>query len=305
MFDTPMREIVPFIYKKGGKVSIINKSTVKKKKMKQKQKQKQTQIVNIYNTKPVQRKRTYKKEDQQQRMPVYYTQPQYTQYLPAPTITMPTRLPTMTPETKLPTTTGLSTGLKTTRETGTSPEFDAAYNDYMNDKQIYEREQEEIKRKNKDYVDFLSNGDNYQDEALPNFNYGREERLPPPPPPRPPQQEVRDPSEFNEYPEEEIKEENKQDVAPSLNSDLLPSLTNDLLDIDAIKRASKNHTTRKLSLKKAQDTIMSMDLGIQLSDLKRLNATEINWYVDYLNSRIKDANRGEGQKAKGRPRKPK
>ena len=101
MFDTPMREIVPF-YKKGGKVSIVNRSTVKKKKMKQKQKQ--TQIVNIYNTKPTPRKRAYKKvekkEEQQQRMPVYYTQPSYTQYLPAPTITMPTKLPTMTPETK-------------------------------------------------------------------------------------------------------------------------------------------------------------------------------------------------------------
>ena len=129
MFDTPMREIIPF-YKKGGRVSIINKSVVKKKKMKQKQKQ--TQIVNIYNTKPAQRKRVYKKtvdkkDDQQQRMPVYYTQPQYTQYLPAPTITMPTRLPqaferssvlpTMTADTKLPTSTGLSTGLKSTQET--------------------------------------------------------------------------------------------------------------------------------------------------------------------------------------------
>ena len=58
MFDTPMREIDPF-YKKGGKVSIINKSIVKKKKMKQKQTQKQ--IVNIYNTKPTPRKRAYKK----------------------------------------------------------------------------------------------------------------------------------------------------------------------------------------------------------------------------------------------------
>ena len=196
---TPMREIVPF-YKKGGRVSIINKSTVKKKKMKQKQKQ--TQIVNIYNTKPVQRKRTYKKEDQQQRMPVYYTQPSYTQYLPAPTITMPTKLPTMTPETKLPTTTGQTTGLKTTRETGTSPEFDAAFNDYMNDKQIYEQKQKEIQRKNKELVDFLSNGDNYQDEELFNFNYGRE-KLPPPNPIKPPQQEFKDPSEFDEYPDEE------------------------------------------------------------------------------------------------------
>ena len=49
MFDTPMREIIPF-FKKGGKVQIINKSVIKKKKMKQKQTQKQ--IVNIYNTKP-------------------------------------------------------------------------------------------------------------------------------------------------------------------------------------------------------------------------------------------------------------
>ena len=227
---TPIREIVPFIYKKGGKVSIINKSTVKKKKMKQKQTQKQ--IVNIYNTKPTARKRVYKKvekkKEEPQRMPVYYTQPSYTQYLPAPTITMPTRLPqalerssvlpTMTPETKLPTPLGQTTGLKTSKETGTDPEFDADFNDYMNEKQIYEQEQEEIKRKNKELVDFLINGNNYQDEELPNFNFGRE-RLPPPPPPKPPQQEFKDPSEFSEYPEEDddYQEPSSQ---PSLISDV-------------------------------------------------------------------------------------
>ncbi len=73
-----MKDIIPF-FKKGGKVQIINKSVIKKKKMKQKQTQKQ--IVNIYNTKPVARKRVYKKTDdkkeQSQRMPVYYTQPNY------------------------------------------------------------------------------------------------------------------------------------------------------------------------------------------------------------------------------------
>ncbi len=53
------------------------------------------------------------------------------------TITMPTKLPTMTSDTKLPTLTGLSTGLKSTQATGTSPRFDAEFNDYMNDKQIY------------------------------------------------------------------------------------------------------------------------------------------------------------------------
>ena len=105
MFDRPMKDIIPY-FKKGGKVQIINKSVIKKKKMKQKQTQKQ--IVNIYNTKPAQRKRVYKKtddkkNDQQQRMPVYYTQPNYSQYLPAPTITMPSRLPTMTADTKLST----------------------------------------------------------------------------------------------------------------------------------------------------------------------------------------------------------
>ena len=147
MFDRPMKDIIPF-FKKGGKVQIINKSVIKKKKMKQKQTQKQ--IVNIYNTKPAQRKRVYKKrpddkKEQPQRMSVYYTQPQYSQYLPAPTITMPTKLPTMTADTKLPTSTGLSTGLKSTQETGTNPDFDAEFNNYMNDKQIYE---DETQRKN-------------------------------------------------------------------------------------------------------------------------------------------------------------
>ncbi len=48
MFDSPMKDIIPF-FKKGGKVQIINKSVIKKK---MKQKQTQKQIVNIYNTKP-------------------------------------------------------------------------------------------------------------------------------------------------------------------------------------------------------------------------------------------------------------
>jgi hypothetical protein len=124
-----------------------------------------------YDTKPAQRKKVYKKKDdkkeQPQRMPVYYTQPQYSQNLPAPTITMPTKLPTMTADTKLPTLTGLSTGLKSSQETGTSPRFDAEFNDYMNNKQIYEDNREKMKRNHKEIVNFLSNGNNYQDEALP------------------------------------------------------------------------------------------------------------------------------------------
>ena len=72
--------------------------------------------------------------------------------------------------------------------------------------------------KNKELVDFLINGNNYQDEELPNFNFGRE-RLPPPPPPKPPQQEFKDPSEFSEYPEEDddYQEPSSQ---PSLISDV-------------------------------------------------------------------------------------
>ena len=225
-----MREIIPF-YKKGGRVSIINKSVIKKKKMKQKQTQKQ--IVNIYNTKPAQRKRVYKKMhddkkdvQQPQRMPVYYTQPQYNQYLPAPTITMPTKLPTMTADTKLPTSTGLTTGLKSTQETGTSPAFDAEFNDYMNDKQIYEDEREKMKRKQKEIIDFFRTTP-YKDEPLPsilensnilpNFNYGLE-RLPPPNPIKPPIQEVKDPSIFSEYDDEEYNEPPEE--APSLVSDV-------------------------------------------------------------------------------------
>jgi len=233
MFDTPMREIIPF-FKKGGKVQIINKSVIKKKKMKQKQKQ--TQIVNIYNTKPAQRKRVYKKtvekkDDQQQRMPVYYTQPNYSQYLPAPTITMPTKLPTMTADTKLPTSTGLSTGLKSTQETGTNPDFDAEFNNYMNDKQIYEDEREKMKRKQKEIIDFFRTTP-YKDEPLPqileesnilpNFNYGRE-RLPPPNPIKPPQAEYKDPSAFSEYDDREDDEVYINQPAgepPSLVSDV-------------------------------------------------------------------------------------
>jgi len=230
MFDTPMREIIPF-YKKGGKVSLINKSIVKKKKMKQKQTQKQ--IVNIYNTKPAQRKRVYKKTDDKkepQRMPVYYTQPQYNQYLPAPTITMPTKLPTMTADTKLPTPTGLTTGLKTTQETGTSPEFDAEFNTYMNDKQIYEDEREKMKRKQKELIEFFRTTP-YKDEPLPsilddsnilpNFNYGLE-KLQPPNPIKPPQAEYKDPSAFSEYDDREDDEVYNEppEEAPSLVSDV-------------------------------------------------------------------------------------
>lgn len=227
MFDIPNKDIIPY-FKKGGKVQIINKSVIKKKKMKQKQSQKQ--IVNIYNTKPTQRKRVYKKTDdkkeQPQRMPVYYTQPQYNQYLPAPTITMPTKLPTMTADTKLPTPTGLTTGLKTTQETGTSPEFDTEFNTYMNDKYIYEDERQKMKRKQKEIIDFFRTTP-YKDEPLPqileesnilpNFNYGLE-RLPPPNPIKPPIQEVKDPSIFSEYDDEEYNEPPEE--APSLVSDV-------------------------------------------------------------------------------------
>jgi hypothetical protein len=163
-------------------------------------------------------------------MPVYYTQPQYTQYLPAPTITMPTRLPTMTADTKLPTSTGLTTGLKSTQETGTNPDFDAEFNDYMNDKQIYEDEREKMKRKQKEIIDFFRTTP-YKDEPLPqileesnilpNFNYGLE-RLPPPNPIKPPQAEYKDPSAFSEYDDREDDEVYNEppEEAPSLVSDV-------------------------------------------------------------------------------------
>ena len=208
MFDTPMREIIPF-FKKGGKVQIINKSVIKKKKMKQKQTQKQ--IVNIYNTKPAQRKRVYKKtvekkDDQQQRMPVYYTQPQYTQYLPAPTITMPTRLPqaferssvlpTMTADTKLPTSTGLSTGLKSTQETAINKDDEKALIDY-----------------------FLRNTP-YKNDPLFNFNFGVG-KLPPPNPIKPPQPKFKDQADEDDIVYINPPEEEKEDIynPPTLISD--------------------------------------------------------------------------------------
>ena len=229
MFDIPNKDIIPY-FKKGGKVQIINKSVIKKKKIKQKQTQKQ--IVNIYNTKPAQRKRVYKKTDDKkepQRMPVYYTQPQYNQYLPAPTITMPSRLPTMTADTKLPTPTGLTTGLKTTQETGTSPVFDAEFNTYMNDKQIYEDEREKMKRKQKELIEFFRTTP-YKDEPLPsilensnilpNFNYGLG-KLQPPNPLKPPQAEYKDPdpSAFSEF-DDEVYLNPPDEEAPSLVSDV-------------------------------------------------------------------------------------
>ena len=86
----------------------------------------------------------------------------------------------------------------------------------MNDKQIYEDEREKMKRKQKEIIDFFRKDYNYQDgplpqileesNILPNFNYGRG-RLPPPNPIKPPIQEVKDPSVFSEYPEEEIKDQ--------------------------------------------------------------------------------------------------
>jgi hypothetical protein len=162
-------------------------------------------------------------------MPVYYTQPNYSQYLPAPTITMPSRLPTMTADTKLPTSIGLTTGLKlkSTQETGTSPEFDAEFNDYMNDKQIYEDEREKMKRKQKEIIDFFRTTP-YKDEPLPtileesnilpNFNYGLE-KLPPPNPIKPPIQEVKDPSAFSEY-DDDVYINPPEEEAPTLVSDV-------------------------------------------------------------------------------------
>ena len=254
MFDIPNKDIIPY-FKKGGKVQIINKSIIKKKKMKQKQTQKQ--IVNIYNTKPAQRKRVYKKMhddkkdvQQPQRMPVYYTQPQYNQYLPAPTITMPTKLPTMTADTKLPTLTGLTTGLKTTQETGTSPEFDAEFNTYMNDKQIYEDEREKMKRKQKELIEFFRTT-SYKDEPLPsilensnilpNYNYGRE-RLPPLNPINPPQAEYKDPSEFSEFDDREDDEiyYEPPEEEPSLSSDFPANKRYSRWTYDQLKEESIN-----------------------------------------------------------------
>jgi len=288
-----MREIIPF-FKKGGKVQIINKSVIKKKKMKQKQTQKQ--IVNIYNTKPAQRKRVYKKtvekkDDQQQRMPVYYTQPQYTQYLPAPTITMPTRLPqaferssvlpTMTADTKLPTSTGLSTGLKSTQETAINKDDEKALIDY-----------------------FLRNTP-YKNDPLFNFNFGIE-KLSPPNPIKPPQPKFKDQADEDDIvyinPPEEEKEE-KQDIynPPSLSSDLSKG-ENTYPSIDQIKEMAKGYTKRTIKTKKAKEEILSMDIGYTSEQLDKLNASELNYLIPYIKSRIKDINRAEGQKARGRPR---
>jgi len=261
-----------------------------------KQKQKQTQIVNIYNTKPVARKRVYKKtvekkDDQQQRMPVYYTQPQYTQYLPAPTITMPTRLPqaferssvlpTMTADTKLPTSTGLSTGLKSTQETAINKDDEKALIDY-----------------------FLRNTP-YKNDPLFNFNFGIE-KLSPPNPIKPPQPKFKDQADEDDIvyinPPEEEKEE-KQDIynPPSLSSDLSKG-ENTYPSIDQIKEMAKGYTKRTIKTKKAKEEILSMDIGYTSEQLDKLNASELNYLIPYIKSRIKDINRAEGQKARGRPR---
>jgi hypothetical protein len=262
-----------------------------------KQKQKQTQIVNIYNTKPAQRKRVYKKtvdkkDVQQQRMPVYYTQPQYTQYLPAPTITMPTRLPqaferssvlpTMTADTKLPTSTGLSTGLKSTQETAIHKDDEKALIDY-----------------------FLRNTP-YKNDPLFNFNFGIE-KLSPPNPIKPPQPKFKDQADEDDIvyinPPEEEKEE-KQDIynPPSLSSDLSKG-ENTYPSIDQIKEMAKGYTKRTIKTKKAKEEILSMDIGYTSEQLDKLNASELNFLIPYIQSKIKDINRGEGQKARGRPRK--
>ena len=268
MFDTPMREIIPF-FKKGGKVQIINKSVIKKKKMKQKQKQ--TQIVNIYNTKPVARKRVYKKtvekkDDQQQRMPVYYTQPQYTQYLPAPTITMPTRLPqaferssvlpTMTADTKLPTSTGLSTGLKSTQETAIN--------------------KDDEKHKEKALIDYFFRNTPYKNDPLFNFNFGVG-KLPPPNPIKPPQPEFKDQADEDDIVYINPPEEEKQDIynPPTLISDDVANVEGtenieSLPSINAIREMAKNNTKRPLNKAAAKEVILSMDIGYTSKHLDKL-----------------------------------
>jgi len=273
MFDIPNKDIIPY-FKKGGKVQIINKSVIKKKKMKQKQTQKQ--IVNIYNTKPTQRKRVYKKTDdkkdvqQPQRMPVYYTQPQYNQYLPAPTITMPTKLPqaferssvlpTMTADTKLPTLTGLTTGLKTTQETGTSPETELKLTREIETNTEPENETEKMRQKQKELVDFFFRNASYKDGPLPNYNYGRE-RLPPLNPINPPQADYKDPDppaisenddkEYIKPPEEE---------PPSLVSDVpannrYSNWTYEQLKLENINRGLYVNTTQPLQGQKKYDEL--------------------------------------------------
>jgi hypothetical protein len=275
-----------------------------------KQKQKQTQIVNIYNTagsrtlqrsaKPVARKRVYKKtvdkkDVQQQRMPVYYTQPQYTQYLPAPTITMPTRLPqaferssvlpTMTADTKLPTSTGLSTGLKSTQETAINKDDEKALIDY-----------------------FLRNTP-YKNDPLFNFNFGIE-KLSPPNPIKPPQPKFKDQADEDDIVYINPPEEEKEDIynPPTLISDVVANVEGtenieSLPSINAIREMAKGYTKRPLNKAAAKEVILSMDIGYTSKHLDKLNASELNFLIPYIQSKIKDINRGEGQKARGRPRK--
>ena len=95
----------------------------------------------------------------------------------------------------------------------------------MINKYMHEDNREEMKRNHKEIVDFLSNGNNHQDEALPNYNYGRE-KLPPPNPTKPPQAEFKEPSVFSEYEDEkddEVYINPPAGEAPSLSSDVLPA----------------------------------------------------------------------------------
>ena len=290
MLDYPKLEE----YKKGGKIKIINKSIIKKKKMKQKQTQKQ--IVNVYTNAP---KRTYrrqvKKIEPQQRVltlaPFRTELPSYIYSKPSST------LPTLNPPQQLGLPTLQQQQLSTKAQEDKLKESKLLY-DMM--QQITKMENfQQNEEQNEEQKPFIPADEeyynNFLDDDFRNVNImnapisnplADDSKLPsfslsfPPLPPLPPLPQLSQP--------ETEDTENDADTYPSVKS---------------IREMAKNYTNRPLTKKTAKEEILNMDVGYTEKMLNKLSATEINYLVPYIKSRIKDINRGEGQKKKGRPRK--
>jgi len=276
MLDYPKVEIQPF--KKGGKI----------RKQKQKQKQTQKQIVNVNIGRGVKKSYTRRSQQPQQQKNMMYYPPPMTTIIQNPN--QPQQLPDITSLLNLFRLQGSKTQeQKTVNElrlenlekrnliTTTNEEKKSLKDD---DKPYIPPEEEK-------YLDFI-------DDDARNAN-------------------IRNAPISNPL----LDNNSLPSLSLSLNSDNLSSLAGRPLppipkentddyetypSVNQIRELAKNYTKRPLTIAKAKEEILLMDVGYTEKMLNKLSSSELNYLLPYIKSSIKDINRGEGQKAKGRPR---
>jgi len=110
--------------------------------------------------------------------------------------------------------------------------------------------------------------------------------------------------------EEKEREVKEQPIRPppqnqynELNEEEDENYTSGLLNIEDIKRRGEGYSKRTYKAEDLKKLIIEMDAGYEEKDIGKLNSSQLNWMYKYLLSKVKELNRGEGKKTKGRPRK--